>query len=766
MLYCPKCNSKYEDGVQRFCSNDGVRLISDSSSLNQPKSIFTNALKKISANNETSKTFSRVPVLPDLGETAEENFLPAVAEENSLAGASVEDNDSILELDPPIAAAKNNSPAAKPAARLINPSEIPTGTASVGNRAVNPVGRPALTWNTPEVLIGQTIKGRYVITEKFGEDEAGIVYLAEDKIAGNRKAVVRVLMEENADDAAAKILSEERVSLSHVNHPNIANLFDSGELLEGIPFIVTEYIAGDSLEKILNSSGQFNTQRTARIVRQIAAALGEAHQNGIFHRNLKPENIILGVTESGAEQAKVTDFSVFDGFEGQSAENIVYLSPEQLEEKNPSAASDVYSLAVIAYQMLTGRLPFNTSSEKELLRAQKEGLSLLPTNTRGDIEPLVDGILEKALAYNSAERYQKARDFGDAFFNALTTTAPWKEEKNKRPATSKKENFVEDQKSPAFSESNAKSFLIEEKESANVPKISGRADESESKIVKATDDLAWEKRSPEPIKPMNLWRIGSLVLGMVLLIAGTWAVWNYFRSRPAQTVYVAPPAEAGSQANPATPENSRPEEEKSTIEVEVPPQPRTIAQPADTEFFQNSKENLKGDLAKNFRGFSFYYPKDWVKNQSTTSFADVARIGATGTPIEQMIVTYYESKGTMTEDSEKFPRLVQETNKKFSNLISDYRPVSQGETTINNGWKVYELKFQGSGKTTNGDTITLWGRCLWIPAARLGVKTGFVITMLATSNSPEVKSTEDVGVKGELAKVLETFEPAPLDTSY
>lgn len=754
MSYCPKCNSKYEEGVQRFCSNDGIRLVSDSSAGNQPKSIFTNALKKISANREPGKTFTHVPILPDLEE----------ADTNISAGNFTEEQDSILELEPPTVQPHKSSSSVKPAARLIKPNEIPTGTASVGNRAVNPVGRAALTWDTPEVLIGQTIKGRYVITEKLGEDETGIVYLAEDKIAGGRKAVVRVLMEENSDDLSTKILAEERVSLSHVNHPNIANLFDSGELPEGIPFIVTEYVAGDSLKTKLNASSQFNALRTARIVRQAAAALSEAHQNGILHRNLKPENIILGVTESGTEQIKVTDFGVFDGFEGQSPDNIVYLSPEQLEEKYPSFASDIYSLAVIAYQMLTGRLPFNVSNEKELLKAQKEGLTSLPTNNRADLSPLVDEILEKALAYNPSERYPKARDFGDAFFNALTEDAPPNKETVAVNEDDKNEKLAIGGKSFSISKLNAKTLGVQAETAEDILEIP--AQEADSKTVKATDDLAWEKRSPEPIKPVNLWQIGSLILGMLLLIAGVWAVWHYFLNRPTQTVYVPPPTETGNQTTPATPENNPAEYEKPAAEVESPPLPRTITQPPDTEFFQNSKENLKGDLAKNFRGFSFYYPKDWVKNPSTTSFVDVARVGATGTPIEQMTVTYYDSKGTMTEDMDKFPRLVQETNKKFGGLISDYQPVSQGETTINNGWKAYELKFQGSGKTTNGDTITLWGRCLWIPAARLGVKTGFVVTMLATSNSPEVKSTEDVGVKGELAKVLETFEPAPLDTTY
>ncbi|MGI9036939.1 MAG: hypothetical protein ACR2GD_13005, partial [Pyrinomonadaceae bacterium] len=242
---------------------------------------------------------------------------------------------------------------------------------------------------------------------------------------------------------------------------------------------------------------------------------------------------------------------------------------------------------------------------------------------------------------------------------------------------------------------------------------------------------------------------------------------NYFLNHPNPTVAAAPKTKIANQnVGKKLPENNEPENPARAREVESPPLPRQINPPPDAVFFQNSKENLSGDLAKNFRGFSFYYPQDWMKNPSRTNFVDVARVGATGTPIEQMIVTSYDSKGTMAADAENFPRLAQKSNTDLAAIISDYHVVSQGETIIANGWKAYQVKFEGSGVTKNGDKITLWGRRLWIPAARLGVKTGFLITLLATSNSPVVKSADDVGVKGELANVLNTFEPAPLDTGY
>ncbi|MGI8469704.1 MAG: serine/threonine protein kinase [Pyrinomonadaceae bacterium] len=773
MLYCPKCSQSYEEGVQRFCANDGARLVSAASSGGQTKGIFTSVLNRTPANRERSKTFAEIPVLVNPEQNfPTKNVFQIPATDNFPAAKQ----SSVSEKEPQISKPETPLPTAKPVARLIRPNEVPASQAKLGDRAVNPTGREALTWENPEILIGQTVKGRYSVVKELGEDETGFIYLAEDKIGDGKKAVVRVLMEEDADDLSSKILAEERVSLSHVNHPNVAHLFDSGELLEGFPFIITEYVDGFSLKEKFHSGVQFNTMRTARIIRQAANAVGEAHRNGVLHRNLKPKNIILGVTETGAEQVKVADFGVFDGFEEQSAENLAYLAPEQLDGKFPTFASDIYALAVIAFQMLTKRIPFNFSTEKELLKAQREGLNLLPTNLRLDIPPPVDEILEKALAFNPAERYPKARDFGDAFFNALTTASPAnrKDEAGENKLEESKENLLIDTKESLIPELELdKQIAAEDKFPAKETEIPIAAEtavvepEVENETAKITDNLPWQKRSPEQVKPINGWRIGSMVLLILIFCAAVWGIWNYFLNRQSQTVYAPPKSETANQnVNQQLPENTAPESATPKTEIESPPLPRALNQPPDTIFFQNSKENLKGDLAKNFRGFSFYYPKDWVKNPSETNFVDVARVGATGTPIEQMIVTYYDSKGTLSADMENFPRLVQESSKSLSAAIPDYRLISQGQTTIDGDWKTYEIKFQGSGITKNGDKITLWGRRLWIPAARLGVKTGFLITMLATSNSPEVKSADDVGVKGELANVLKTFEPVPLDTGY
>ena len=769
MLYCPKCQQTYEEGTQRFCTNEGNRLLpmpSAAKSANQSSSVFSNLLGKISSTDDLDKKlsstprFTKIAPLPPLPKSFASPSKPPV----------IRPKQTELKPKPEVQPLPQ-----KPLPRIIKLNDIPASQATLGNRQTNPTGRPAVTRANPNALLEQTVKGRYSIVEKIGEDDSSISYLAIDKLAADKKVVVRVLMEEDTnDDFTNQIFAEERISLSLINHPNIARILDSGELSEGKPFIVTEYAEGKSVGARLKQTGQFNGLRTARIIRQVAYALSEVHQNGVLHRNLKPENIILSVSEIGNEQVKVTNFDVSKS--SLISKNLNYKAPEQVSGNLASYASDIYSLAVIAYQMLTNRLPFNASSAETLQAAQKAGLKIHPTNLRLDLPPLVDEILEKGLAFNPLERYPKARDFGDALFNALTTVAPWE-----KHIKNDEIELIADKTEVEQSEvvETAPVILIPEtaKETPEVeisplksdihisPGIAFGKDEEELEIADAqsTEELAWEKRSPEIPKVASSSRTWLAILGLAVLFIAIWGLWQYMLSRPTETVVVPKATEkadvaATSEKTPVSP----------LEDIEIPPVPRTISQPANTTYFQNNKENLKGDTAKNFLGFSLYYPNDWKQNVIKEvkekgvrgKFLDISKNAPNNLPIEQMLVSYYDSKGTFKADRELFPALVKETSEYLKkNDLPTYELISQGEKTINNGWRVYEIAFQGETKTSGGEQVMIWGKRLWIPTTRVGMKNGYAITMIATSLSPEVKSAEDVGVKGELAAILATFEP-------
>jgi hypothetical protein len=125
-----------------------------------------------------------------------------------------------------------------------------------------------------------------------------------------------------------------------------------------------------------------------------------------------------------------------------------------------------------------------------------------------------------------------------------------------------------------------------------------------------------------------------------------------------------------------------------------------------------------------------------------------------------MLISYYPSKGTFGEDADKFPQMVKEANETLKKLLPGYQMVSEGEIKFNGGWRAYEIKFQGGGPSVSGEKLVVWGRRLFIPLERHGAHDGFEITMLATSASDEVRSVDQVGIRGELASILYSFEPS------
>lgn len=795
MLYCPKCQKTYEDGSQRFCINDGGRLLS---AQNTPKAenkqhgVFTNLIGRVEPRNERDEKLASIPRFVKTEQTPLPSFQPP--KESKLFK---DDNEIELELEPvkplekqkPIFTSKQTEPG-KPLPRLIKPDEIPSGQAKLGDRQSDPSGRLALTLENPQVLIGQLIKGRYQVTEIRSIDDSNFSYLAEDKLAQDKKVFLRVLMDEGTDDDFTRtIYAEERVSLSLLSHPNISRVVDSGELPEGKPFVVTEYTDSGSVRTLLQKGGQLNVLRTARIIRQVAYALSEVHQNGILHRNLKPENIILSVSEAGTEQVKITNFGVS---KNKTKENVFYKAPEVLEGKTATFAGDIYSLAVIAYEMLTNRMPFHGANTNELLKNEREGLAVHPTNLRLDLPPFADEILERALAYNPTERYPKARDFGDAFFNALTTAAAW-ERKEEKPTEKieilvpkNEEVLMEQAADPAMSKeikdtaeiadigrNEIETQLKPESEEIQIVSdihITPRSieeiktqDITEKNIELKPEDAAWTRRSPEPPKTSVAPLFLISMLGLALVVAAIWA-WYYFLNRPNQAEIINPvPANAQSPLESPNPSQNT---DLGIQDLEIPPLARQISQPPNTIYFQNSKQESKGDLLRNFLPFTLYYPKDWKvienlpsdKPGKRSKFLEVSRKTESGVPIENMLVSYYDSKGTFKDDKANFPKLVKETNETLSKIIPNYMMFSEGEIKVN-GWKAYEIKFQGAGDSSSGEKLIVWGRRLFIPVSRPGVKNGYEVTMFATSKSNEVKSVDDVGVKGELAQILETFEP-------
>ena len=239
---------------------------------------------------------------------------------------------------------------------------------------------------TGEWAPGTLVRGRYHILEKIGEGGMGAVYKAQHTGFDEVRAI-KVLNSELAGDAKVhERFKQEAYITRKLQHPNAVRVDDIDEAEDGCPFIVMEYIEGKSLRDAIKESGPLPAPRVCAIAKQVAAALEAAHQLGMVHRDIKPENIVLVQTPQG-EQAKVLDFGIARVREGDRAGvgkgvsltgtgfvlgTPLYLSPEQAQGKRGDeldGRSDLYSLGVVMYQMLTGQVPFKSDSTMELLMA-------------------------------------------------------------------------------------------------------------------------------------------------------------------------------------------------------------------------------------------------------------------------------------------------------------------------------------------------------------------------------------------------------------
>lgn len=270
-------------------------------------------------------------------------------------------------------------------------------------------------------LIGKMVEGRYLIESQLGAGGMGAVYIARDLKVLGRTVVVKVLLQEAFENEyVVKKFRQEAEALSRVDHPNIVQILDYGEMDDHHPFLVLQFIDGVSLRTILRPGG-VELNRTASLIRQVAYALTAAHEKGILHRDLKPENIMLQMRD-GEERAVVIDFGIAQlqnsviapkTIVTATAGTIAYMSPEQLSAGSLTTASDTYALGIIAYELVTGQKPFNPKSPFQLLEMQREGLKVMPRSLRADIPEGVERVIVRALAFEPGNRYQSTRDFGN-----------------------------------------------------------------------------------------------------------------------------------------------------------------------------------------------------------------------------------------------------------------------------------------------------------------------------------------------------------------
>ena len=286
----------------------------------------------------------------------------------------------------------------------------------------------SVDFETPDSMVGRKLDGRFVIEKNLtdgGADEGGIgvVYLARDLKMINKRVVVKVLQEAalKHKDILRKFLHEEE-ALMRLDHPGIVRILDFGKLSDGNPFMVMEYIEGHSLRKALRTQGPFPLDVAAHLIESITDALSAAHAEKIVHRDIKPENIMLTPQEGSFDRVRLIDFGIARVDESTLAPKteisraigtVRYISPEQLAGSlylGPPA--DIYSVGVVAYEMLTGQLPFRPETMIHMYRLQQEGLTTTPRELRPEMPAEAEAILLSALDFDAEKRPQNARAFG------------------------------------------------------------------------------------------------------------------------------------------------------------------------------------------------------------------------------------------------------------------------------------------------------------------------------------------------------------------
>ncbi len=270
----------------------------------------------------------------------------------------------------------------------------------------------------------ETLAGRYEVGRTLGRGGMASVYLARDQALG-RPVAVKVLSEGLGDDATSRqrFLREARMA-ARLSHPNVVKVFDAGEA-DGKLYIVMEYVPGRTVADLLARQGRVTAHEAVDVVAQACAGIQHAHEHGLVHRDVKPQNLL--VRDDGC--VKVVDLGVARAAEstqlterGTILGTAAYLAPEQAAGEDVTAAADVYSLGAVLYQLLTGRPPYEFDSLAELAAKQTAGEIVPPRDLDPSIPDRLEAVTMRALARDPGFRPASASELGSDLRAALDST--------------------------------------------------------------------------------------------------------------------------------------------------------------------------------------------------------------------------------------------------------------------------------------------------------------------------------------------------------
>ncbi|HEY8068759.1 MAG TPA: DUF6719 family protein [Burkholderiales bacterium] len=282
--------------------------------------------------------------------------------------------------------------------------------------------------------------GRYQLRRVLGRGAMGVVYEGLDPTLDRRVAVKTILKSVGLDEETERAYSErfvrEAKAVARLNHPNIVQVYDFGQENE-VAYLVMEFIQGKELRSFISATERVTTQECVRIMGELLDALDFAHERGVIHRDIKPANVILDeqrrvkLADFGVARVQDSDRSAAGTMVGTPA----FMSPEQIQGLKIDRRTDIFSAGVVFYQLLTGEAPFKGEGAWTVAKKIMQDEPPPPSSIVSNVSPTFDGIVERALAKNPAERFATAREFADALRGALVSApAARPAPKHKAPA--------------------------------------------------------------------------------------------------------------------------------------------------------------------------------------------------------------------------------------------------------------------------------------------------------------------------------------------
>jgi serine/threonine protein kinase len=310
------------------------------------------------------------------------------------------------------------------------PAPEPKGAGSTQIRQA--IKAPPSGQDPAKTLRNQTLDQRYQVVRKLGEGGMSFVYEAKDISTGESVAVKIMTPKLAQDKTAAERLRREAGLAMRLDHPNICRIMRLGETTDGLIYLVMPLLKGELLSDREVREGPMPLEIGVPIMRQVCDALTFAHDEQIVHRDLKPENIFLCPDPDGKLRAVVTDFGLAKekraepGMAKLTATGIIlgtpeFMSPEQIRGKQLDGRSDIYALGLVAYEMFTGRLPFEGKSAQDMMIARLRGQPLPLRKARADLtfSPEFEKALMKSIEAEPNDRYQRAVELADALEQAF-----------------------------------------------------------------------------------------------------------------------------------------------------------------------------------------------------------------------------------------------------------------------------------------------------------------------------------------------------------